>query len=261
MQILRMQTRTQASRLFGGLGGLMLVALGACRDVPTDPLASLATAETAASIDIPIALPSLADLAQRTGVATGELAPWVAVWQGSWATDAGSANDDAAREEAVRRLVPVLADSLGLGGAASVLAPLLQVDRDLSVLDDVPGDLMPQLLAVRSRVDEAREALAEGRTERALEAGLMASDQLRGIGPLAVARTLIARADRALMATLSAETLDGIAASRGERMLDGARVALENDDPELAVQRAFYAVQLLEQAVRGDRVLRVDTIG
>lgn len=256
--------------------GLAVVGIAGCRDAPMDPLVSLVTPETAAAVDVPLALPDLAELAHRTGIEVPE-GSWIERWQDSWTDPLGSgprtdaptsaavglptAGPEQLREEAVRRLAPLLADSLGPGGTSSVLAPLLRVEQDLGSLSAVPGDLLPSVLAVRSRIEEARRALAEGRTALALEAGLIASDQLRSIGPTAIARTLIARADRALMATVGVSHIDELSVSRGERMLDGARRALDEADVEKAVQRAFYAVQLLEQARGEPRPLRVDTIG
>ena len=91
---------------------------------------------------------------------------------------------------------------------------------------------------------------ARGRFDRALTAGLQASDRIRALGPRAVARTLISRADRALMRATVGEDLDPRSMSRGERLLTGARRALEEGEVDLAIQRGYYAVQVLEG--RGD---------
>jgi hypothetical protein len=227
---------------------LLLAATG-CEDAPTDPLAQLVTGETAASLQVPVALPGLAELAARAGV-EAELAPALGQWQSSW-TD--PVLGEAERDAAVHTAVPLLAEALGEGGVVSVLTPLHQVERDLAHLDDVPVDLLPRVEAVRSLVRESRTALREGREERALSAGLLASDRLRSLGPVAVARTLVARADRALMATVGVDDAHALSVARGERMLHGARAALAEGDAERAVQRAFYAVQLLEQALSPTR--------
>lgn len=224
---------------------LVGAVLGACDDAPTDPLAQLVTTETTASVEVPVGLPGLTDLAVRAGVEE-EVAPVLVRWESSWSD---AALGEAARAAAVRDVAPVIADALGRGGVASVLAPLHRVERDLGLLGDVPVDLLPDVEAVRSLVRESRDALADGRAHRALSAGLLASDRLRALGPVAVARTLVARADRALMATVGAEGVDAVSVTRGERMLSGARRALAQGDGERAVQRAFYAVQLLEQAL------------
>ena len=254
---MQMSASSLRSRVFGVATALGLMAAVGCADASSDPLAVLVTPETAASLEVPVELPNLVDLARQAGLEQ-ELAPDLAAWEASWIEGAQSAE---AREKQVRDLAPRIAQALGTGGTSAALAPLLQVRNDLALIADLPGDLVPQVEEVHSLMDEARLALAEGRSERALEAGLQASDRLRDLGPTAVARTLIARADRALMATIAAPRVDGLSLSRGERLLNGARTALDEGQEELAVQRAFYAVQLLEQALNTDRPTAVDTIG
>lgn len=250
------------SRVFGVATAFGLMAAGACADASSDPLAVLVTPETAASLEVPVELLNLVDLARQAGLEQ-ELAPDLAAWEASWIEGARDTQvrDRQVRDKQVRDLAPRIAQALGAGGTSAALAPLLQVRNDLALIADLPGDLVPQVEEVHSLMDEARLALAEGRSERALEAGLKASDRLRDLGPTAVARTLIARADRALMATIAAPRVDGLSLSRGERLLNGARTALDEGQEELAVQRAFYAVQLLEQALNADRPTAVDTIG
>lgn len=223
---------------------LVSAGLAGCRDAPTDPLAQLVTTETAAAVEIPEALPGLTDLALRAGV-DQTVAPQLVRWESSWSDPALG---ESARDAAVREVAPVIADALGAGGVAAVLGALHGVEKDLGLLADVPVDLVPAVESVRSLVRESRAALADGRPDRALTAGLLASDRLRSLGPVAVARTLVARADRALMATVGADEVDVVAMGRGERMLAGARQALAEGDAERALQRAFYAVQLLDQA-------------
>lgn len=254
---MQMSASSLRSRVFSAAMALGLMAAAACADASSDPLAVLVTPETAASLEVPVELPNLVDLARQAGL-EAELAPDLATWEASWIE---GGRDRRVRDEQVRELAPRIAEALGTGGTSAALAPLLQVRNDLALIADLPGDLVPQVEEVHSLMDEARLALAEGRSERALEAGLRASDRLRELGPTAVARTLIARADRALMATIASPRVDGLSLSRGERLLNGARTALDEGQEELAVQRAFYAVQLLEQALNADRPTAVDTIG
>jgi hypothetical protein len=201
--------------------------------------------ETAVAVEIPVALPGLTDLALRAGVEQ-ELSPVLVRWESSWTDPALGAGE---REAAVREAAPLLAEALGPGGVASVISSLHGVEHDLGRLGDVPADLLPRVEEIRSLVGESRSAMRDGSEERALLAGLLASDRLRTLGPVAVARTLVARADRALMATVGVQGVETLSLRRGERMLNGARAALAEGDAERAVQRAFYAVQLLEQAL------------
>lgn len=219
-----------------------------CQDDPSDPLASLVSAEIAPAVAVPVDLPSLGELAQLAGVRE-ELGPVLDGWVAGW-EDENAALGRAARDEAISLAAPVLHDALGPGGVATTLAPLFQVGRDLGEIDDVPADLVPRLEEVRSFVDDTRVALEEGRYDRALTLGLQASDRIRDLGPQAVARTLISRADRAIIRAQVMDGFDPVALSRGERLLSGARRAMEEGQLDLAIQRGYYAVQVLEG--RGD---------
>ncbi len=236
------------SGLRRAIAGVLLVGLAACQDDPSDPLAALVSAETAPAVAVPVDLPSLGELAQRAGVRE-ELGPVLDGWVAGWENE----NPDlgrAARDEAIRLAAPVLRDELGAGGVATTLAPLFQVGRDLGEIPDVPADLAPRLQEVRSFVDDTRVALDEGRYDRALTLGLQAADRIRALGPRAVARTLISRADRAMVRAQVIDDFDPVALSRGERLLSGARRAMEEGQLDLAIQRGYYAIQVLEG--RGD---------
>ncbi len=231
-----------ALRAFAVVG----VCLGAvaCRDAPSDPLAALVANETAPAVAVPVELPSLGELAVRPDV-QDELAPVLEAWVSGWESEDPELGR-AARDEAIRQATPTLRDVLGSGGVTTTLQPLFDVGRDLGEIDDVPADLVPRLQEVRTLVDDARAALDEGRFDRALTTGLQASDRIRALGPRAVARTLISRADRALVRAEVGETLDPRFLSRGERLLAGARRALDEGEVDLAIQRGYYAVQVLE---------------
>lgn len=222
--------------------GVMLA--GACRDAPSDPLAALVATETAPAVAVPVELPSLGELAIRPDV-RDELEPVLGAWVAGWEAEDPDLGR-AARDEAIRQASPALREVLGSGGVATSLQPLFDVARDLGEIDDVPSDLVPALQEVRSLVDDARAALDAGRFERALSTGLQASDRIRALGPRAVARTLISRADRAMVRAEVGRILDPRSMARGERLLAGARRALEEGEVDLAIQRGYYAVQVLE---------------
>lgn len=228
----------------GGALALALGALAGCRDAGSDPLAALVATETVPAVSVPVDLPSLGGLATRDEVRE-ELAPVLAAWIGGWG-EADAALGRAARDEAIRQATPALGEALGAGGVATTLAPLFAAESDLVRIESVPTDLVAPIEEVRSLLADTRTALDAGRIERALTAGLQASDRIRELGPRAVARTLIARADRALMRGQVTDAVDARSLSRGERLLAGARRALDEGETELAIQRAYYAVQLLE---------------
>lgn len=230
-----------------GLGAailIVIVLLSGCRDAVSDPLAALVATETVPAVAVPVELPTLGVLANAPAV-RDELAPVLAAWLAAWESE-DPALGRGARDEAIRQAAPALGDALGVGGVATTLEPLFEVERDLGEIDSVPLDLAPPLAEIRSLIADTRAALDEGRTDRALTVGLQASDRIRSLGPRAVARTLIARADRALVRGQVTGVIDARSLGRGERLLAGARQALEDDQTDLAIERAYYAAQLLE---------------
>ncbi|NNF38555.1 MAG: hypothetical protein HKN71_07800, partial [Gemmatimonadetes bacterium] len=238
----RLSTRLSRSHVSAAIVAALAIGSAGCRDAPSDPLASLVSLETAPAVAVPVELPSLAELAVRADV-RDELGPVLDAWVAGWEEE----DEDlgrGARDEAIRQATPALHDALGSGGVASTLQPLFEVGRDLGRIEDVPTDLVPRLEEVRSLIEDTRAALDAGRFDRALTAGLQASDRIRALGPRAVARTLISRADQALMRATVGEMLDPRSMSRGERLLSGARRALEEGEVDLAIQRGYYAVQV-----------------
>lgn len=238
-------TRPSVPRLLRGVAPALFLAVSSgCQDAPSDPLAALVSAETAPAVAVPVELPSLGELALMPEVSR-ELEPVLDGWVAGWENDNAELGR-AARDEAIRLAAPVLHDVLGAGGVATTLAPIFQVGGDLGDIPDVPADLAPRLEEVRSFVEDTRVALDEGRFDRALTLGLQASDRIRALGPRAVARTLISRADRAIVRAQVIDGFDPISLSRGERLLNGARRAMEEGQLDLAIQRGYYAVQVLE---------------
>lgn len=233
-----------ASSRLGGVLGIALVVSTGCRDSGSDPLATLVATETVPAVAVPVDLPTLGVLAAKAEVRE-ELAPVLDAWLLAWeADDRGLGR--AARDEAIRQAAPALSDALGAGGVSTTLQPLFEVQEDLGEIGSVPADLVPALEEIRSLMSDTRAALDEGRIDRALTVGLQASDRVRELGPRAVARTLIARADRALVGGQVTGAIDARSLARGERLLAGARSALEEGEVDLAIERAYYAAQLLE---------------
>jgi hypothetical protein len=226
----------------------LALAASACEDSPTDPMASLVTPETAPALEVRAMLPTLPDLAARTGT-EARLSEPVVAWIASWEDQDGGAE---MRRSAVARSTPTLAGELGASGAAQVLAPLFRAAHSLEALTEPPEALRPMLAEVHERVARARSALEEGRAEEALREGLLASDRIRAASPEQVARALVARGEQALSVLGSAGPgpTDDPDRERGEQLLKRARQALESGDYAMAVQRAFYACQLLQDAPR-----------
>jgi hypothetical protein len=225
---------------------LAALALGAaaCHDAPTDPLATLVTPETAPALAVEAILPTLPELAARTGT-EARLSEPVMDWVGSWNDPEGG---EALRRTAVERAAPVLAEALGPGGATQALAPLFQVARSLAALDPAPPPLAPMLAEVARGVANARDALDAGRPAVALREGLYAADRVRSASPEQVARALVARGEQALASLTDPARDPGPDQERGVQLLRRARQALDAGDYPRAVQRAFYGCQLLQAA-------------
>lgn len=223
------------------------LAGGACHDSPSDPLATLVTPETAPALEVETVLPTLPDLAARNGVEDRVSGPALA-WMRSWDDPEGGA---AARRQAVERAAPALAEALGPGGTSQALAPLFQVAHSLDAITDPPASLEAMLSDVAVGVARARRALDQGRPAEALREGLWAADRIRAASPEQVARALVSRGEEVL--ATAGEAPGGRAEldpdrQRGVLLLERARQALEAGDYPRAVQRAFYACQLLQAA-------------
>jgi hypothetical protein len=209
-------------------------------------MALLVTEETAPAVEIDIQLPSLPDLAARTGTEGRLVAPLLA-WSRSWE----GVGDPTAREASVTNAAPVLSDALGDGGVATVLAPLHRAVSSVDGVESLPLALQERVERIRSVALSSRRALEAGRSSDALRDGLVAADRLRDLGPEAVARALVERGERTLAGLPDrASDPDDVELRRGRGLLDRARRALESGEFSLAVQRAFYACQLLEASAK-----------
>lgn len=233
-------TRPSRRAVAGVCGGLLAVlAAGACGDASSDPLSAVATVETVPTLALTQPLPSVEELSLRLpdpGLVRGELAAWSA----SWSDDDGEVTRIGARG----RLVPLLHGTLGDGAARSVLSSLAWLRADQEFLDGFPQVLAQPLGEALVLADMGERALAEGEGEEALGWALAATDRVRAVTTPAVARRMVARGETLLAAAEAA----GPVGDRAEHLMNGARRALAEEDWALAVQRAFYACQVLEGA-------------
>ena len=223
--------------------------LAACGDEVTDPDAFSDSAEAEAILRSAAALPglpSLIDRAQDPPDPAARLA--LSRARDLWA--AGVA-EDSHRARARRRL------------AARYAAPALHAGLATTHWDEVDrglrawiGTAEAMLRHVRLQKVEARLAAARGHLERAAaaadgparaEALLLSSAELVETTPRFVARSLAAEAEAAVRGARSrapgAEDPDLL---RAERLKDWALRAVEEGEYLLAIQRAYYAMQLVE---------------
>ncbi|MGD2067248.1 MAG: hypothetical protein PVI57_01085 [Gemmatimonadota bacterium] len=220
------------------------LAVSACHDAESDPTALLVTEESRPALLVDVDLPSLPDLIGRTGT-LNRLSGAIDLWIGSW--DEGADGSQALREEAYVRASGPLAEALG---PAAVRDAHLRLGAALDATASLPaGEASPEMAARISEAERYRavaaKALDDGRHADALVATLRGSDALRAVGPEGVARTLVARADRRLTVARRSDDADRTWLERGDRLLRGARLALEDRQWSTALRRAYYACQVL----------------
>ena len=217
------------------------VALSACEDSPTDPLIQLVALETAPALDIRADLPTVPSLVARTG-SESDLSPQVDRWMSSWDAEEGSR----VRDEVDRTVASALTIRLGRSGVTEVLDPLHRTARLLAGLEEAPTGLRDELAEVLELARASEEVLPRDPSE-ALHLGLRASDRLRSLAPESVALGLVVRAEALVAEVDSDDTAPDSRVGRGVRLLRGARRALRDGDAVRAIERAFYACQLLKE--------------
>jgi hypothetical protein len=191
-------------------------------------------------------LPNLARLVEESGQveALGEAS---ATWTNSWklSTEAAGAFRDQARLEAAH----ALADAVGpqvVAAQVQIVGEALKATAALEfrILDSFTAE---HLVGARSDHAAALEAMADGRSGDALLLALSASDRIREVGPEGVARVLLTRAEEALNGAQGSGTriANPEDTTRARRLIRGGHMALVEGDPIRALQRAFYAGQIL----------------
>lgn len=257
--------RDRASRYrpSGALGralclGAALVVVGGCHDSPTGPLSGVTTVETVPSLSLAGPLPALTELIPADASDDAVKAA-VAAWSASWDEPDG----EAARAPARAVVAEHLAEVMDERAVEEAFRPLLWMETEIGDLDALPAALVVPLERARRLTVESGEARRNGALELALEKGLEAADHYRAVTPEAVARSMVVRAERrvaeeeAVEATANPtpETGDGnttrfvsdaAVLERAEHLVGGARRALDGGDFAQAIQRAFYAVQVLD---------------
>ena len=163
------------------------------------------------------------------------------------------------RERAYALAAPVLAagiDPAFLEEAFTDLQAWIDTARPVVELGAVP-ELRATLQEGAEGLELARGAATAGDTVMAVRATLRAADALRQTTPPVVAGRLI-RETTARMERAGFERIDpnpdprdrrAVALARARRLLAGAREAMAEGDPVLAIRHAYYADRLLEGVV------------
>lgn len=229
------------------VGSVLTVLAAGCHDSPADPLGAPTTVETVPSLALAAPLPDLPELVTGTSPSS-EIRVALAAWQASWDDASGEVDRASARAVVAGHLAGVL-DARGVEEA---LRSLLWAEMEVSELPPLPAELAVPLEEARVLTEQAAAARRDGRLRDALEAGLAAADRYRSVTPEAVARRLVARG-RSLLdaATAEAEASNPPKSGtpvtdRARHLVDGAARALASGDHLIAVQRAFYGIQVLE---------------
>jgi hypothetical protein len=226
---------------------LVAGVLAGCHDASSDPLAVLLTEETRSVLAADANLPSLSRLVSE---APGDdrVAGAVERWSLSWDLDVEEGR--ALRSRANTEAASPLAESLGSAAVARSVRAVGETLEATAALETgaLTEAIAGNLLEAKAHHDRAVAALTAGADAEALEGALHASDLIREVGPESVSRMLLARAESQLEAALAAgQGPPGgqVDLQRGQRLIRGAQLALEEGDYVRAIQRAFYACQVL----------------
>ncbi len=233
----------------GATLGIALLAgclLAGCGDLTlTDPV-SMDTDETVPSLQFQTQLVTLPDAVDKWGRGMALDEP-VAQWKRSWEKSGPEA--ERIRGELRRAVASLLADPVTAHELESAVSEL---ERTLAGVDhllgeDFPTHFSPALASARQERDRARTALDAGNIEATLEHLMAGADGLQSVTPGVLAAELITEAEDQLRriqddGSYTQET------ERAQRLLIGARDALERDGGVMALKRAWYAVRLLEQS-------------
>jgi hypothetical protein len=225
--------------------------LGGCLDAPTGPgaLQQIAGGEAWIAIEEPRALPSLQ------------------TWRGYAAPEAREEMDalaaaarDARRRGSLDRAAELERAAIGVALGSLERTPATRViDDAIGAIDawlarvggSVDTRVYPEVAVSLRRVAVSRQiahrALAAGDTSAALAELAMAAEAIRSHAPTQVALRVLERSE----ARLRERDLSGSSMRRALHLVRSAREELTSGDPERALRRALYALQLADNAQVG----------
>lgn len=225
----------------------LLAGSSACGDDVTDPASLLESAEAEAVMRSADALPGLAELIEGAEP-DGERAR-ATLLRARELWDGGTAADDprgaSRRRLAINYAMPVLEGGVSPEQWADVR---LRIDGWIGTAESMLQHL--SLPAVERRIGSARRYLERADRSGADGGGyylLLATSELVETTPRHVARTLNQEAERAVSQAEAApaDTYPVKTLERARRLKDWSARAVEEGDYLLAIQRAYYAMQLV----------------
>lgn len=242
-------------------------------------MSGVTTVETVPTLALSGPLPGLPTLVPPSAAKLAPVREAVAAWTASWDDEEGEAERARARAVVARHLH----GELDARGIEEALRPLVWMETEVGDPGLLPPVLAAPLERARELTSESGEARRNGDLRAALEKGLAAADLYRSVTPEAVARRMVSRAERRVDQAAEAEALeapaegtspssssvsggapddevapqvddprapqgspDEASLERARHLADGARRALDDGEHALAIQRAFYAIQVLD---------------
>lgn len=233
-----------------------VLALAGCGDLDTGPAVAVGSEDPVVSLHFSERLPTLPSMAERWAPGLG-LEPILASWRASWELSAD--HGEPLRRDAVDAAAGIMG---GVVPRTALDQAYRQVDEAIHAAEEAlgasfasgvagereAGDLLllsgPMATAAEQR-DRARAAREAGDAESQLRHLLLASDALRSTTAEALALIFIEQADVGLRRISESDAYAHVTVERVERLLSGAREALDVGQARLALQRAWYAVGLL----------------
>ena len=236
------------------LFGCLMVLVG-CGDLDTGPVVAAGSEDPVVSLHFSERLPTLPALAERWAPGLG-LEPILASWNASWELSADLG--EPLRRDAVEAAVRVMDEVVP---RTALDQAYRQVDEAIRAAEEALGRSLTPATGEREAEDRllvtgplATAAEHRDRARAAREAGeaggqlrhlLLASDALRSTTAEALALVFIEQADVGLRRISESDAYAQVTVERVERLLSGAREALDTGQSTLALQRAWYAVGLL----------------
>jgi len=222
---------------------LALLSMSACEDHPLEGDSWVSDAMARPALEVVTPLPELGSM-----ISTGDAAPFsewlplVDAWNATWTVGLGAGRSS--RAAIYEAAFPAMAEGLTKIQVDGILTPVRDALAQVQDPATLPFHLalaMGESTRILRRAEEAAEDI---RWSDAGELGLRAADALREAMPPTVAATLVEEAEK-VFASSDLNRLSASDLRRATRLTRWARSALQSGDYDRAIQRAFYAGQLL----------------
>lgn len=240
----------------------LAAVVSGCGDLETVDLVAVEVEAPVPTLHLGSELPSLPGLVAQWGAGLS-LEDVEARWTRSWTLP--EAEGQMMRSEAVQALALVLEGRLATGDLETEVHRVEEALERISIAVEgrALGALEGPVADASRAADRAMSALERGDRAESIRWSLEASDHLRRATPEVLARTLIREAEALLEAPSKAlgeaqpgrnPTADPYSEetrARVQRLLVGAKGALDSGEPARALRRAWYAVGLLHAQLDG----------